>query len=209
VNFLVDNDIAIKLAQFDLLNETCSMFGLTPSNTLRLASLRFVGLRRLAKQRLLAETRSEISLRIVGFCAQFPPISEPPDHRVLDQLSSPGIDPGEALLLAGALSDPGAVVLTGDRRCVRALVQEPGTAAVAQLLLGRIEILESVFLRLIDRLGYGVVRDRTLGAPSTDGMLDLAFRTQEADPEAHAREALRSAEAQIETILPGLLRHRP
>jgi hypothetical protein len=208
VLYLIDNDIAIKLAQTDLLQEVCSMLELTASNTLRLGTLKFVCARKLEKQGLPGRIKSQIIRQISDFCNQYQTISEPEDPKILNQLSSPGIDPGETLLLAQAVMNPAAVLLTGDRRCVIALATDPNLTSVAQLLVGRLEISESVFLRLIDRLGFDPVRDRVLNAPPTDGMLNLAFRTRETDPEAHAREALLSAEAQIERILPGLLRRR-
>ena len=53
---------------------------------------------------------------------------------------------------------------------------------VAKQLLARIELVETVFLRLIDRLGFDVVQKRVLSAAPVDGMLDLAFLTQNLTP---------------------------
>ncbi len=208
MSYLVDNDIAMKLAQTDLLQEACSMFGLTAANTLRLAGLRFVGPRKIEKKKLADRIGARISQRIVRFCDQYPPIEEPGDPKILEQLASPKIDAGEALLLTRAVLDPAAVLLTGDKRCIIALATDPKLMPVAKRLLARIELVETVFLRLIDRLGFDAVQKRVLSAAPVDGMLDLAFLTQEADPEAHARAALISAEAQIAELMPGLVRGR-
>ena len=184
------------------------MFGLTAVNTLRLAGLRFVGPRKIEKKSLADRIGTRISQRIVRFCDQYPPIEEPGDPKILEQLASPKIDAGEALLLTRAVADPAAVFLTGDKRCIIALATDPNLMPIAKQLLARVELVETVFLRLIDRLGFDAVQKRVLSAAPVDGMLDLAFLTQEADPEAHARAALISAEAQIARLMPGLVRGR-
>lgn len=201
---LVDNDLIIKIAVTDLLEETCGIFGLEPANTRRLGSLRFVGPKKIAKQKL----RSRISTRIIRFCDTFPSIDESVDAALVERLSSPRIDSGEALLIANAIVDREAVLATGDKRCVRALGTDPDLAFARGSLLGRVEILESIYLRLLDSLGFDAVCDRVVANPPIDGMLDLAFRTGGSDKEMHARAALRSAEDEIERLFPGLLRSR-
>jgi hypothetical protein len=208
IYYFVDNDIGLKLAEVNLLDEVCSMFALTAANTSRLASLKFIAPKKLAKQGLLPNVRAQISKRIVRFCDLYTANEDPVDSDILNQLSSPKINPGEAMLLARTVINPDAVFLTGDKRCVIALVSEPNFLPLARRLAGRVEILESVVLRLVDRLGFDIVRDRVINAPPADRMLDIAFRTEESDVQAHATQALLSAEDEIERQFPGFLRRR-
>jgi hypothetical protein len=147
---LVDNDLVLKLAARNLLQEICRLHGLDTANTRRLASLRFVGPKKIQKQKL----PSRISSRILRFCDTYRAIEELVDATLLERLSSPKIDPGEALLLANAIASGEALVLTGDKRCVRALAADPSLAFAREALLGRVEILETIYLQLIDSLGF-------------------------------------------------------
>jgi hypothetical protein len=203
-NHFVDNDLAIKLAATNLTGEARLLLGLERANTRRLPSLRRIAARKIRRERLPAE----ILLRVAQFCEDFEPVLEAGDEDIVQRISSPKIDPGEALLLANAVVDRSAVVLTGDKRCIKALATDPELGFARQALMGRIAILESIYLRLIDRFGIALVQERVVNGPVIDGMLEMAFRTEEIDREAHARAALESGEREIDRICPGLLRPR-
>jgi hypothetical protein len=207
VRHLFDNDFVIKLAQLDLLEDACSIIGATPSNTDHLATLPYVARRKFRRKSKQSERNQESLNRITDWCHRYKNVLESRVSEILEQANrSLAIDPGEAILLAEAVDDPEVVIFTGDKRCVRALGTEPGLRSIALALRGRVQILESIILRLIDGLGFEAVKQYVLAADSVNGMLDIAFRTDEARRDIHALEALKSAESELERGCPGLIR---
>jgi hypothetical protein len=183
----------------ELLEEACKLLGLTPSNTRRLAALPFVAKKILKGEPALKE--------VLEFCDNYRAVTEGDDPKVLAQvLASPKIDGGEARLFAIAANDKNTVVITGDKRSVLALAGDPKLRVVALKLRGRIEILETIMMRLTKSQGFESVRQHVLSAPGVDTTLGLAFETQEADREGHCRAALTSEESQIDKLHSGLLR---
>ena len=184
----------------ELLKEACQVLGLAPRNTKRLASLPFV-----AKKKLKGEP--DILKTVLEFCESYKAILRGDDPKVLAQISaSPKIDDGEARLFAIAVNDENIVVLTGDKRSVLALASDPKLKAIARKLEGRIEILETIMMRLTKAMGFEIVRQQVLRVPDVDTTLALAFDTQESDREGHCRDALASEESQIEKLHSGLIR---
>jgi len=184
----------------ELLKEACHLLGLNPSNTKRLAALPFIARKKL-------KGRPDTLKRVLEFCANYKAISGGDDPKALAKLSaSQKIDGGEARLFAMAADDENIVVLTGDKRSVLALAGDPKLKAIARKLEGRIEILETIMLRLTAAKGFDIVRQQVLKVLDVDTTLALAFDTQESDREGHCRDALRSEESQIEKVHSGLIR---
>ena len=205
MRYLFDNDFVIKLAQLDLLERACSLIGATPSNTERLATLPYIARKKFGKKR---GHDQETLKRITDWCNRYGNISEPGESAILDEVNrSPAIDPGEAILLAEAVNDSEVVFFTGDKRCLRALGTDPSLRSIALTLRGRVQILESIILQLVDHLGFEAVKRCVLAVETVDRMLDIALRTDEERSDIHAFEALRSAENEIERGCPGLIRH--
>jgi hypothetical protein len=94
------------------------------------------------------------------------------------------IDPGEAQILASAAGSD-LIVLTGDKRAVRALTRVDG---VTEFLSGRIAVLEAILLALHNELGEGQVRKCIAPLTQLDQVVKICF--SEANP--NAREGLLS-----------------
>jgi hypothetical protein len=207
VRYLFDNDFVIKLAQLDLLEGACSLIGATPSNTERLATLPYIARKKFGKKGGTVKHDQETLKRITDWCHRYENVSESRGSAILEEANRcPAIDPGEAILLAEAVNDPEVVFFTGDKRCLRALGTDPSLRSIALTLPGRVQILESIILQLVDRLGFEAVKQCVLAVDTVDSMLDIAFRTDEARGDIHALEALRSAENEIERVCPRLIR---
>jgi hypothetical protein len=88
---------------------------------------------------------------------------------------APGIDPGEAFLLAHMLDDPRALMLTGDKRALAALVGTPSLAAVATSVAGRIVCVEAALSLLVKDLGIAVVAPAFRPLRSTSATLRVVF----------------------------------
>lgn len=206
MRYLFDNDIVIKLGQLHLLAQVCSALGATPSNSRHLSTLPFVARDKFRREKGNRRLLEQSLKRILDWCDQYPDLDHPCSPEILEQASrSPSVDPGEAILLAEAFGDQETVLITGDKRCLRALGTDPALGVIAQELRGRIQILESIILVLVGRVGFEITRKRIVAMPGIDQILDIAFGTGELDAEAHALEALRSTEAEIERLCPGLI----
>jgi hypothetical protein len=77
------------------------------------------------------------------------------------------------LLIGTACALPNSVILTGDKRAIRALAAADGYPVLQPKLIGKIVIVEQVILALIEKHGFEFVRDRVCA--SNDG--DLSFDT--------------------------------
>ena len=87
----------------------------------------------------------------------------------------PGVDSGEAQLLSAALASPGAVVLTGDKRCLSALYRSSATIPLVPKLQGRVLILEQVILHMIMTVGFDYVKCRVMNGVYCDTAIRAAF----------------------------------
>ena len=84
-------------------------------------------------------------------------IPEVQDSQLIELLGSvPGIDVGEQLLLASCIENPEAIFMTGDRRCLNAIVaNQPALAVVHQRLLDAVVTFESSSIRMCPRYRSG------------------------------------------------------
>ncbi len=92
--------------------------------------------------------------------SRLPILPPPQDIATLGALNSrEGIDEGEAYILARALEDQSLLVLTGDVRMIRALLQAP-TFIDLESLRGRIMIFPQIIGALVNRLSVSEVEYR-------------------------------------------------
>lgn len=107
------------------------------------------------------------------------PIALRPADDWLDRLTPVGdIDPGEAQLFAAA-ADAGLLIMSGDKRALRALKDMNGFAGA---LAGRIIVIEAILLGLCALLGADTVRQRIHTIAAEDAMIGICFSTSNPDP---------------------------
>ncbi len=186
---LSDNDIVYKLAAFDLFDEALAALEIEAKDVFVLPTARFkfgIGTPKGEKRygpTLIARMAAVLArVREIGW------ITSPP-RELLGVLS---IDQGEALLFAAAQARPDAYLATGDKRSLKALVAEPACKAIAEALRGRLLSFESIVLRLIDRHGFELVRDRIAPVSATDKAMDVVFGSGLSTTAANARAGLES-----------------
>ncbi len=146
-----DTDAFCKLGPV-LLSATMSDFGATQGTTACLPALAsMIGRGRLA-HRIPQEVRTEL----IKFAAGLQRISAATTE-TLERLRAcgDGMDPGDAMLYAFALEHPQCLVLSGDKRAMRALSTQ---ASVCANIQGRVVCVEAALLRLCDRHGTAFVR---------------------------------------------------
>jgi len=164
---VVDVDALVKLAHWGLLGELEGATGIPPERQATLESIRFRAARRDPK--LFRDPT--VADHLAGALSQFGAAWRP-DAEVVARLQGiAGLDAGEIMLIAMLCSDPQAMLVTGDKRALRALAAS-GLEDIVERVAGRIACLEQVVLSALDRLGVGTLA--TSIEPHRD--LDTAVR---------------------------------
>ncbi len=137
----LDNDVLIKLAAFELLVPAVEVMQAKFGVLSVLPTARFVVGRK-------TDLRGQAQIAAVW--PQFTTLSAEPDMTVYERLLPlPQIDEGEALLLASLGATVDLNMVTGDKRCLRALAASPDLADVLASLSGRVLAFEQVILALL------------------------------------------------------------
>lgn len=93
------------------------------------------------------------------------------------------VDVGEVELFSAAMSLEGHHVLTGDKRCIRALAQAASNsvavAAIVDALAGRVMCLEQVMWALVQKNGADSIRERVNAMPAVDVAIRVLFMSQD------------------------------
>lgn len=171
MSLFLDNDVLVKLASWNLLEDGMGACGFDLTDVRYLSTARFwLGLAGKKKCKYPAEVQDR--LRALLSAGQ-PCVDDPAAHdAVLPKVDD--IDPGEAILLAQAAHSASSLLAIGDKRCIRAVVAAPDCSILVQLLSGRVLCLEQVLLRAIERLGFEEVKKRVVGSNQLE--LDTAVR---------------------------------
>ncbi|HUV03637.1 MAG TPA: hypothetical protein VMX94_00860 [Armatimonadota bacterium] len=176
-----DVDIILKLAEYDLLDETCALVEITPSEV-RVRRATPIVLRNKRQKLTTGPSPSHTDAgfdRAIAFAENAHAITDrPPDEYHKPLTAVEGIDPGEGGLIATALTvtlDP--VILTGDKRCLRALGKSESLKDIHNRLKRRVVCLEEVLRSMILQGSFVSVRDAvSLAPPDCDTAITNAFR---------------------------------
>ncbi len=187
----VDNDIVHKLAAFGLFDAVLVSLGATRADVFVLGTARFkFFVNKPAKgiQRYGEDTHRKICDIIDGVNS----LSQEPDVAGLDSLTNVvGIDAGEVVLFAVAAADPDGLLLTGDKKALRAFATS-GATEMLQRLKGRVICLEQLLLQVVESQTFDVVRDAVAPQRNVDGATKTIFANGTMTEEAHAMEGLTS-----------------
>ena len=122
---------------------------------------------------------AEVAVRLIEFLGTVKEITEysAADHSLLEGLDdSVEIDPGEIVLLSATVHFSDYLLLTGDKRCIRAVATCPECREIARRIQGRVVCFEQIICRIIDAAGFEVVRAKVLPVLQTcDTALRAAF----------------------------------
>ncbi len=180
MKLLVDTDAFCKLGIAGLLPDAVRMLSAELEECGRLPALPHM-LRRGSLPRRYGKKACEDLISV----AESMPVVPEPSIEWLDKITPIDvIDPGEARILAAA-AEFTLVVVSGDKRALRAVKEAEGLAAA---LAGRVSVLEAILLGLCERLGHQHVRGRVAPLIGFDKTVDICFSPGLANP----REALMS-----------------
>lgn len=208
--YFADNDIILKLAQCDLLEHLSDIIG-GPCDGIYVSPTAKYQLLPKNPEKALRKCGNEISLtRLTNFLNIAGVLSEEiVDPSLLITLNNiDGIDGGEDWLFAAAVENKDSLLITGDKRALKALLMhQKQLLKIVPELENKVITFESIILLAINKLGLAVVKQKLLGSPKPDGMLKIALRNDAIDLE----ECLISFSKDVELLLafkqflPGLL----
>lgn len=174
MKLLVDTDAFRKLAASGLLHAAVNLLGANPNECGRLPALPHM----LKRGQLRSANGSAGCDQMIPIALSMPIVLQA-DDIWLDKLTQvQAIDIGEAQLFAVG-AETGALVMTGDKRALRAL---KNIADFPDALAGRIVALEAILIALCDRLGPENVRQRVQVLAPSDRMVQSCFSTGNSDP---------------------------
>jgi len=140
-----------------------------------LAALPYM-LRRGSLRKVFGEEACEALIPI----AEAVPVMAQPSDFWLEKLAPiPAIDPGEAQIFAAA-AETGLILVSGDKRALRALKD---VAGFADALAGRIVTLEAILIALCESLGPDEVRRRVQTLTASDKVVSVCFSAGSPDPQ--------------------------
>lgn len=169
----VDNDVVLKLAQYGLLGRLTDVFSDSELRVVVLSTARFKLLPN--KSRLKLCQSEEAAASIESFLGQADVLSENDVNLdLLERLNDvPGIDSGEALLVAAVMENQRSFLVTGDKRALGALMSD-ALLEDRSNIASRIITLEGIIRALIDD-DLEMTQRAVRGNPSVDKALALVF----------------------------------
>lgn len=210
MTLFVDNDVIKKLAALDLLDPAIEALGfkVEESFVLDTAKYKFLADKSEKFEKGKKKYGARTHPRIVEFLGRAQSIVDQFDQDLHDALASvENIDDGEAVLLSATASNDGALLTTGDKRCIAALASAEGCQGTAKKLEGRIICVEQVILRVISHTGFDKVLEKAIpGLPELqDNALRVAFGSGAQTKRENAEEALTRYVAELRVTAAGLL----
>jgi len=193
MNLLVDTDAFCKLGVARLLDDAAGVFGARLSDTGRLPALPYM----LRKGGLVKRYGRRTCGALIAH-AEAMPVHPQPGSAALDPLTfNEGIDPGEAQLFAAA-AEFDFMIITGDKRAIRALKPVKETHAP---LAGRIVTLEAILLKLCEQLGLKDLRHRVGPLTAHDKTVGVCFSPGSSDPRVGLRSYHESLATEVDPLL--------
>ncbi len=168
--FLPDNDILINLAAIDIIDESFAAVGVTLEETYLINTAKYVfGIkkRKRAEQRFGAATTD----RLLDLIQRTNEINWQHNGDLTCLSNVAGIDPGEAIILSATNGRDGFLLATGDRRFVKALVENPACDHISNRIAGKVICLEQIILQTIAANGFDFVRRQVRASSTCDSSL--------------------------------------
>lgn len=166
LRLLIDNDVLIKLAHWELLDLLPSSMGRDWGEVATLESLKFRARRadkKLFRSPEIAADLLERLERTVDLPAA--------DLADISQMQGiVGLDAGEIALLGACLSNPDTILVTGDKRALNALTNScPPT--LTERLCGRVICLEQLMVLMAEKAGPSPVIEGVMRCREIDSAL--------------------------------------
>jgi hypothetical protein len=202
---LLDADAVSKFAHWDLLGELAALTGVPTAQTATLSSLVHRAARscgkpdgRLFKDAIAAE-------RALKYLQQLAPLPQPDEDLITRLQHVPAIDPGDAVLLAILRAHANTVLITGDKRAVKALATAL-PESILHSLSDRIVTLEQIVLAFLKRNGIDWLRAHICPYHTLDKAIGVIMGGDCTAPAEAAEAGLGSYIADLRSLSGTLLR---
>ena len=188
---LVDSDLFILLSAAGVLGEFAASLGLALADVRRLDALPHQ-LRR--GKRFAEKYPQDVRSSVLRDCDRTQAVTDRPENDDFLQAlaDTPGIDVGEALLLATAAERPVYLLASGDKRALRLVGARPELRAIRDALAGRILCLETALNALARRIGLPAVARAFTPVRALNITLRVVFAAGESTQPDHFKEAVDS-----------------
>jgi hypothetical protein len=200
----LDNDVIIKLTTCGLLSEALECLEIDRSNVRVLSSARFVfkgpKMRKKHSEQVLAS-----AVEFVESCITIPP-QDSDEYLLLEQQIKNDIDAGEATLIAATAQESAFLIVTGDKRCLKALAAAEELNLIQKRLQGHVICLEQIICKLIDERGFDWVLAKVLPALDCDKALKTAFGSGSKSQCENVLQTLNSYVEELQNISGGILK---
>lgn len=175
---LADNDLILKLAQCDLLGDLETILTIPISEIYVTAAARFQILKKTKDKGIAYCGSEEIYDRLSLFLAKTTIIPAVQNTQLLGQLSQfKDINGGEQLLFAVLLEIEHALLLTGDKKALNAVItHQAQLSSLFHGLTHKVIVFESILLLALNVLGFEALKQKLLNNPAPDGVLKLIVR---------------------------------
>lgn len=176
---LADNDILIKFAGCNLLDEFLHLLETDADNIFITTRAKFS-----IPSQIKKIQNEELKLKITQFVGTLQTLPAV-DNDLLAQIQTfDDINGGEAYLMLAMHHYPNANFITGDKRCLKALIGNKDQVPlndIFKLLENKVYCLENALLALIEIHGFDYINNkvsnRHISKVTDDGVLRLAFGT--------------------------------
>ena len=174
---LSDNDVILKLAQCNLLSHLPQIFNTQPQEIYINPAARFQLLKGTPEKLIKKYGSADIYERLGAFVQAVRDIPEVQNDALIQTLSCvQDIDAGEQQLLASCIENPGSIFMTGDKRCLAAvLANQPALVEIHQRLIDSVVTFESSLLLCIQSTNEQHVHTQLVANPKPDGVLRMAL----------------------------------
>lgn len=203
---LSDNDVWLKLAQYDLVDAALDWLAPGGEAVFVLPTLRF-WLRLHQPQVAVQRHGQDVVDRLTAALLRVHVLPDAPDAALVSRfLDHAGIDAGEALLFLALTARPEALLATGDKRSIAAFAKAPDLADLATACAGRVLCLEQILDGLLCGNDGERVVARLFAARHVDKALAVVVGSQPGRSVAEVRHGLASYIGKIRGDSGGLLR---
>jgi hypothetical protein len=201
----LDNDVIIKLTTCGLLSEALECLEIDRSNVRVLSSARFV-FKRPKMQKIHSKEVLASAIEFVESCTIIPS-QDSNEYRLLEQQVKNDIDVGEAILIAATAQEAAFLIVTGDKRCLKALAAAEELNLIQKRLQGHVICLEQIICKLIDERGFDWVLVKVLPALDCDKALKTAFGSGSKSQCENVLQTLNSYVEELQNISGGILKN--
>lgn len=174
---LIDNDIILKMAKWDLMNELIGIAGGNLEKIFHLPTCIYALCSPNNQLKALKRCGNQTTIdRVRAFCDTTKTISQPKELRWLEMLNDiPAIDVGEVLIFSTGAENSDSFTFIGDKRSLCALAETKAAIKAFMALKGRVKCLEQIIAEMIGIHGCTSIGKKLRACPTADKTISIVM----------------------------------